>query len=82
VSRSPPPGSHRFEADCPGLVVAREHQTVHGTADNILPIDSTGREFAKALPAAEYLEIEGAPHGMLWTHAAEVNEALLGFLAK
>ena len=61
--------------DVPALIV-------HGTADNILPIDSTGREFAKALPAAEYLEIEGAPHGMLWTHAAEVNEALLGFLAK
>jgi non-heme chloroperoxidase len=28
------------------------------------------------------VEIEGAPHGMLWTHAAEVNEALLGFLGK
>jgi non-heme chloroperoxidase len=54
---------------------------VHGTADNILPIDVTGRRFAKALPGAEYVEIDGAPHGMLWTHAAEVNEALLGFLA-
>ncbi|GGH99755.1 hypothetical protein GCM10007170_35320 [Arthrobacter liuii] len=38
--------------------------------------------FAKAVPGAEYVEIEGAPHGMLWTHAAEVNEALLGFLSK
>lgn len=61
--------------DVPALIV-------HGTADNILPIDSTGRLFAKALPGAEYVEIEGAPHGMLWTHAAEVNEALLGFLSK
>jgi len=61
--------------DVPALIV-------HGTADNILPIDSTGRVFAKALPSAEYIEIEGAPHGMLWTHAAEVNKALLGFLAK
>ncbi|MHA7275292.1 alpha/beta fold hydrolase [Arthrobacter sp. Hz1] len=55
---------------------------VHGTADNILPIDSTGREFHKALPDADYVEIEGAPHGMLWTHAAEVNNILLSFLAK
>lgn len=55
---------------------------VHGTADNILPIDSTGREFHKALPAAEYVEIEGAPHGMLWTHADEVNTILLAFLRK
>jgi non-heme chloroperoxidase len=54
---------------------------VHGTADNILPIDVTGRRFAKALPSAEYVELDGAPHGMLWTHAAEVNKALLGFLA-
>jgi peroxiredoxin len=55
---------------------------VHGTADNILPIDSTGRPFSKLLPNADYVEIEGAPHGLLWTHAAEVNEALLTFLAK
>ncbi|MEV4812168.1 alpha/beta fold hydrolase [Micromonospora avicenniae] len=55
---------------------------LHGTADNILPIDATGREFHKRLPKADYVEIEGAPHGLLWTHAAEVNEALLAFLAK
>ena len=28
----------------------------------------------------ELVEIEGAPHGLLWTHADEVNEALLSFL--
>ena len=61
--------------DVPALIV-------HGTADNILPIDSTGRAFAKALPSAEYHEIEGAPHGLLWTHAAEVNKILLQFLSK
>ena len=54
---------------------------MHGTADNILPIDVAGRQFAKALPSAEYVEIDGAPHGLLWTHAAEVNEVLLRFLA-
>ena len=46
---------------------------VHGTADNILPIDTTGRLFAQALPTATYVEIDGAPHGMLWTHADEVK---------
>ena len=54
---------------------------MHGTADNILPIDATGRRFAKALPKAKYVEIDGAPHGMLWTHAEEVNQILLAFLA-
>ena len=54
---------------------------VHGTADSILPIDATGRGFASSCPIATYVEIDGAPHGMLWTHADEVNEALLAFLA-
>lgn len=59
--------------DVPALIL-------HGTADNILPIDSTGRPFHEALPSAKYIEIEGAPHGLLWTHAEEVNRALLDFL--
>ncbi|KTR83227.1 alpha/beta fold hydrolase [Leucobacter chromiiresistens] len=55
---------------------------LHGTADNILPIDATARRFSKLVPNAEYVEVEGAPHGLLWTHADEVNEALAAFLAK
>jgi non-heme chloroperoxidase len=55
---------------------------VHGTEDRILPIDATGRVFHEAFPEAEYVEIEGAPHGLLWTHAEEINEVLLSFLAK
>jgi non-heme chloroperoxidase len=59
--------------DVPALIV-------HGTADRILPIDATARRFTKLLPEATYVEIEGAPHGLLWTHADEVNDALLAFL--
>ncbi|SEJ40970.1 peroxiredoxin [Arthrobacter sp. yr096] len=69
-----------FRADIPKIDVPA--LIVHGTADNILPIDVTGRRFKDALPSAEYLEIEGAPHGLLWTHGAEVNQALLAFLKK
>ena len=61
-------------ADLPTLIL-------HGTADNILPIDATGRRFRDLVPHAQYVEIEGAPHGLLWTHADEVNETLLRFLA-
>jgi non-heme chloroperoxidase len=53
---------------------------LHGTADRILPIDATGRAFHEAFPEAEYVEVDGAPHGLLRTHAAEVNEALLRFV--
>jgi len=69
-----------FRADIPKIDVPA--LIVHGTADNILPIDVTGRRFKKALPSADYQEIEGAPHGLLWTHGAEINEALLAFLKK
>lgn len=55
---------------------------LHGTKDNILPIDVTGRRFYKAVPEADYVEVEGAPHGLLWTHADEVNTALKEFLRK
>jgi len=67
-----------FRADIPSVTVPA--LIVHGTADNILPIDATARKFRELLPEAAYVEIEGAPHGLLWTHGAEVNEALLGFL--
>ncbi|HEY8754330.1 MAG TPA: alpha/beta hydrolase [Arthrobacter sp.] len=69
-----------FRADIPRIDVPT--LIVHGTADNILPIDVTGRRFAKAMPSADYVEIDGAPHGLPWTHAAELNETLLAFLKK
>jgi peroxiredoxin len=69
-----------FRGDIPKIDVPA--LILHGTADNILPIDATARPFHKLLPQAEYVEVDGAPHGLLWTHADEVNEALLAFLAK
>jgi pimeloyl-ACP methyl ester carboxylesterase len=70
-----------FRADVEAVRAAGKPSLIlHGTKDNILPIDATARPFHKAFPEAEYVEIEGAPHGLLWTHAAEVNEALLAFV--
>ncbi|AYF99555.1 alpha/beta fold hydrolase [Protaetiibacter intestinalis] len=61
------------ELDIPILIV-------HGTGDNILPIDATGRPFAKLVPNARYVEIEGAPHGFLATHGTEIAELLVDFV--
>ncbi|MFJ5206815.1 alpha/beta fold hydrolase [Streptomyces nigra] len=69
-----------FRADIPAIDVPA--LILHGTADRILPADGTARRFHKALPSADYVEIDGAPHGLLWTHAEEVNAALLTFLTK
>ena len=52
-----------FRADIPHIDVPA--LIVHGTADNILPIDVTARRFKELLPDATYVEIEGAPHGLL-----------------
>ena len=54
---------------------------MHGTGDVNVPIDVTSRVLAKMLPSATYIEVEDAPHGMLWTHGEEINKALLDFLA-
>jgi non-heme chloroperoxidase len=32
------------------------------------------------VPEAEYVEVDGAPHGLLWTHADQVNKALVQFV--
>jgi len=54
---------------------------LHGTHDRILPINATARPFHTLLPRADYVEISGAPHGLLWTYADDVNHELLTFLS-
>jgi pimeloyl-ACP methyl ester carboxylesterase len=61
--------------DVPTLVL-------HGDADRILPITATGGpRLAEAIPGSRLVVVEGAPHGLLWTHADEVNRALLDFVS-
>ena len=48
----------------------------------VLGLAITDLRTPRALPGADYVEIDSAPHGLLWTHADEVNDALLNFLAK
>lgn len=42
---------------------------LHGTQDRIFPIDATARPLYELLPRARYVEVVGAPHGLLWTYA-------------
>jgi len=55
---------------------------VHGTADRILPFEvTTGRLRDERLIAdLTVVEIDDGPHNIAWTHADEVNSALLAFL--
>jgi non-heme chloroperoxidase len=67
-----------FRGDIPKIDVPA--LILHGTGDRILPVDASARAFHELLQSATYVELDGAPHGLLWTHAQEVNEALLNFL--
>jgi non-heme chloroperoxidase len=64
----------RAQIDVPTLIM-------HGDADRILPIEATGARTHEAIKGSRFVVVEGAPHGILWTHADEVNRALLDFLA-
>jgi non-heme chloroperoxidase len=55
---------------------------IHGTADQVLPIDKTARRLRDERLIADLtvVEIDGGPHNVCWTHPDEVNAALLSFL--
>lgn len=55
---------------------------IHGTGDDIVPIDITSRAAARAIPGARLIEYDGAPHGLPATHGKELVRDLLVFLAE
>jgi pimeloyl-ACP methyl ester carboxylesterase len=55
---------------------------IHGAADRILPIEASGQRTAQMIPGAKLFVVEGGPHAIIWTHAAEVNAQLFEFLGK
>jgi pimeloyl-ACP methyl ester carboxylesterase len=61
--------------DVPTLVI-------HGDSDRIVPFSAAGQRTAKLVKGAELVVIKGGPHNVAWTHAEEVNRALVQFLAK
>jgi non-heme chloroperoxidase len=67
-----------FRADLPEIDVPV--LVIQGDADQVLPLDKTGQRLPALLKDARLTVIEGGPHAIPWTHAAQVNTALLGFL--
>ena len=53
---------------------------VHGSDDQIVPIDTAGKAAAKLVKDAKLLIYEGAPHGLPTTHKDKLNADLLAFL--
>lgn len=53
---------------------------IHGDADRILPIAATGTRIHDGVKGSRMVVVAGGPHGVLWTHAENVNSALVKFL--
>jgi non-heme chloroperoxidase len=52
---------------------------LHGTEDRVLPFEACGPRTHELIAGSEFVPIQGAPHGLCWTHADEVNNQLLRF---
>ena len=53
---------------------------IHGDADQVLPLDKTGQRLPALIKDVQLVVVEGGPHAIPWTHAAQVNTALLEFI--
>jgi pimeloyl-ACP methyl ester carboxylesterase len=53
---------------------------VQGDADRVLPFEKTGKRLQGLIGDMDLVVIEGGPHAIAWTHADQVNRALLDFV--
>ena len=67
-----------FRADLPKIDVPV--LVMHGTADRILPFESTAARLPALIADCKLVPVEGGPHNIGWTFPDEVNGALLTFL--
>ena len=55
---------------------------IQGDQDRVLPYEATGSRLPALLSNARSVVIAGGPHAIIWTHADEVNRALLDFIGQ
>ncbi|KAA5948233.1 alpha/beta hydrolase [Pantoea sp. Bo_2] len=53
---------------------------IHGSNDQIVPFESTGKVAAEMIEGAELKVYDNAPHGFAVTHQDQLNQDLLAFL--
>jgi len=69
-----------FRADLPEIDVPV--LVLHGDADQVLPLDKTSKRLPGLIKDVQLTVVEGGPHAIPWTHAGQVNTALLDFLRR
>ena len=73
-------GRTDFRGDLEKLTVPT--LVIHGDADNIVPIEVSGKRSAEAIPGSKLVVIKDGPHGVNASHAEEFNRHLIEFLGK
>jgi non-heme chloroperoxidase len=53
---------------------------IHGDADQVLPLDKTASRLPALIKDMQLTIVDGGPHAIPWTHADQVNTALLDFI--
>jgi len=67
-----------FRDDLPKIDVPM--LVIHGDADQVLPLDKTAKRLPGLIKDVQLTIVEGGPHAIPWTHAGQVNTALLDFI--
>jgi non-heme chloroperoxidase len=68
-----------FRADLPSIDVPM--LVIHGDDDQVLPLAKTAQRLPGLIKDVQLIVISGGPHAIPWTHADQVNSALLQFIA-
>jgi non-heme chloroperoxidase len=67
-----------FRDDLPKIDVPM--LVIQGDADQVLPLEKTGKRLPDLIKEMQLVVVEGGPHAIPWTHAGQVNIALLDFI--
>jgi pimeloyl-ACP methyl ester carboxylesterase len=68
-----------FRADLPRIDIPV--LVIQGDDDRVLPYEKTGARLPGLIGDVHTVVIEGGPHAIAWTHADQVNSALVKFMA-
>jgi non-heme chloroperoxidase len=67
-----------FRGDLPQIDVPV--LVMQGSQDRVLPREATGDRLPALIRDVHRVVIEGGPHAIIWTHAGQINQALLDFI--
>ena len=85
--------SHKATVDCVDAFAATDFRDdlatikvptliIHGTGDKVVPIEASGERTAEAIPHAEFIKYDGAPHGLFFPEKDRLTSDLIDFVQR